>query len=193
MFIVFVGPPGVGKGTQCRLLREHFELTHLSTGEILRQAISDGTDLGAEAKKFINDGQLVPDQIMIDLIDERLFRDSQPRDCLLDGYPRTIEQAEALDELLENHGASITVVIELVADREEIRNRIIQRARNEGRADDDPITVQRRLLIYEKQTAPIVEYYRKQGKLQKIDGIGDPQEVFQRIIDFLNQDSKQTS
>ena len=182
MLIVFVGPPGVGKGTQCALLRDRLKLTHLSTGEILRKAIEDKTPLGETANKFINDGKLVPDEIMIDLIDERLFSGNRLGDWLLDGFPRTLPQAVALDNLLAKHSAKIDVVLELVADHDEVRSRLMQRAKDEGRKDDDPITVQRRLLIFAKQTAPIVEHYSNQGVLRKIDGIGTPEEVHQRVL-----------
>ena len=129
MFVVFVGPPGVGKGTQSALLRKHFGIEHLSTGEILRQAISDGTELGQKAKAFIDVGRLVPDEVMIDLIDDRLGCDEQPsKGCLLDGFPRTINQAKALDLILAKFEKSISIVILLTADRSELLRRLSARA-----------------------------------------------------------------
>lgn len=183
MFIVFVGPPGVGKGTQCRLLAKELELLHLSTGEVLRKAIQDDTELGQKAANYIDHGKLVPDEVMIDLIDDRVTSsENEISGCLLDGFPRTLVQAKALDLLLQKRGDKLAVVIELLADRTEVLKRLAARAALEGRSDDDPETIARRLKIFDKQTGPIVDFYHEQGKLRRIDGIGTPEAVFARVV-----------
>jgi adenylate kinase len=188
MFIVFVGPPGVGKGTQCRLLAKELGLLHLSTGEVLRKAIQDRTDLGSKAAAYIDLGQLVPDDVMIDLIDDRVTSsDNELTGCLLDGFPRTLVQAEALDLLLQKRGDRLAVAIELMADRDVILKRLSARAKVEGRSDDDPETISRRLKVFDKQTAPIVGFYQEQGKLRRIDGNGSPESVHARVLDCVRE------
>jgi adenylate kinase len=182
MFIVFVGPPGVGKGTQCRLLSSRLGLDHVSTGDLLRKAISDGTELGRQSKQYIERGRLVPDEVIIDMIDDYLRDHECAAGYLFDGFPRNILQAEALDCLLAKRDEAIDLVIQLTAAPEEILNRLAIRAQSESRPDDKPETIRQRLEIYQQQTHRIVEYYDKQEKLRPIDGLGTPEEVFQRIL-----------
>lgn len=185
MFVVFVGPPGVGKGTQAALLREHLQIGHLSTGEVLRQLIFDDTPLGKTAKAFIDIGKLVPDHVMIDLVDDRL---ENQEGCLLDGFPRTITQAKALDVILAKGEKEVSIVIRLTADRAELIRRLSMRA-CEGRSDDSDLeTIRRRLEIFDSRTAPLIEFYRRQGKLAEVDGIGTPPEVFARVLAAMSSE-----
>jgi adenylate kinase len=177
MRLVFIGPPGVGKGTQSERLVSHLGIIHLSTGEMLRQACSEQSELGRKADRFMESGQLVPDELMLELVSQRL----QSPDCqagyLLDGFPRTLGQAATLDKSLAEHGTPLDLVLELTADAEELVRRLAAR----GRKDDQPDIVRRRLEEYERQTAPLHNYYSRQGLLRTVDGQGSPEEVFVRI------------
>jgi adenylate kinase len=177
MRLVFIGPPGVGKGTQAERLVKHLAVTHLSTGDMLRQARQDKTDLGLKAESYMAAGQLVPDDLILELVGHRL----EAADCragyLLDGFPRTVPQAEALDKILVARGTPLDVVLELTASTDELARRLASR----GRADDQPEVIRQRLEAYERQTAPLVDYYRRQGLLHSIHGEGTPEAVFDRI------------
>ena len=177
MRLVFIGPPGVGKGTQSERLVSHLGIIHLSTGEMLRQACDEHSELGRKADKFMESGQLVPDELMLELVSQRL----QAPDCragyLLDGFPRTLGQAASLDKSLAEHGTPLDLVLELTADAEELVRRLAAR----GRKDDQPEIVRRRLEEYERQTAPLHDYYSRQDLLRTVDGQGTPEEVFVRI------------
>ena len=186
MLVIFVGPPGAGKGTQSKRLVEHFSGVHLSTGDILREAIEADTELGHQAKDFMDRGHLVPDQIMIDLIIDELSMIPVERSCLLDGFPRTMFQAEEFDRTLASLGRQIHIVMTLTVDRDELRRRLIERAQQEGRSDDTPETVVERLAVYDRQTAPLIDYYRSRSLLREIDGVGTQDEVFQRILDAID-------
>jgi adenylate kinase len=181
MFIVFVGPPGAGKGTQSKRLVNHLDITHLSTGDILRASVASGSRLGELARGFINRGQLVPDEMMVNLIADRLSQPDCDRGCLLDGFPRTIAQARAFDQTLGEQGRRLDLVLALHVDREELRRRLLSRASQEGREDDSPATILHRLNIYEQQTAPLIDYYRRQSVLEDIQATGTPDEVFERV------------
>lgn len=184
MILVLLGPPGVGKGTQSRRLCKEYRIVHLSTGQLLRQAVQRGDELGGRVARIIQAGQLVPDQIVIELVTEYL---RQHPDCLLDGFPRTVSQAEALDRWLAERQAQVELVVELQVQRAEIVRRLLERARIEGRADDTPTTIAKRLDVYHRQTHPVAEYYRRQGRLATADGNGGPEEVFQRIRQLIDQ------
>jgi adenylate kinase len=185
MRIVLLGPPGSGKGTQAELLVEKLGLPHISTGELLRSAAKAGTELGKKAKRVTDRGELVSDDIMLDLITERLSRDDAKNGFILDGYPRNITQARALDEILERQGQPMVEVLHIDLDAELVVQRIAGRAAEEGRSDDVVEVVRNRLRIYTELTAPVVEYYAGKGVLSRVLGQGTAEEVFQRIMSVL--------
>lgn len=177
MFIVLIGPPGAGKGTQCGLLVERFGIHHLSTGEILRQEVENDSEIGKVAGDYISRGKLVPDDIMVEIVAEQLSRPVFKSGCLLDGFPRTTRQAEALEAELNRRGQQLSVVIELHVPEEELLSRLSDR----GRSDDAPEVVRGRLRSFQKRTDALGEFYESRGLFEKIDGLGTPDEVFQRI------------
>jgi adenylate kinase len=182
MRMVFIGPPGVGKGTQAQRLIGELSIAHLSTGDMLRQARAEKTDLGLEAEAYVAAGKLVPDDLMLQLIGRRLEMADCRNGYLLDGFPRTLGQARALDEILAKLGTPLDVALELTADTEELVKRLSAR----GREDDLPDIVRRRLQEYHRQTAPVCDYYRQQRRLESVDGQGTPQQVFGRISTLLD-------
>jgi adenylate kinase len=181
MLIVFIGPPGSGKGTQAKRLLEYLNISHLSTGELLREAKAAGSDLGKLAAQYMDHGRLVPDSLVLDLVDVKLREPQFVKGCLFDGFPRTLAQARALDQSLEKRGTPLTLVLELRADQDELLNRMLRRAAQEGRADDNQQTIAHRFEVYRQQTEPLVDYYRFKGNLSIIDGMGTPDQVFERI------------
>jgi adenylate kinase len=185
MRIVLLGPPGSGKGTQAELLVERLGLPHISTGELLRSAAKAGTELGKKAKKVTDRGDLVADEIMLGLITERLSRDDVDNGFILDGYPRNVTQANALDKILERQGQPMVEVLHIDLDTETIVQRIAGRAAQEHRSDDVEEVVRNRLQIYTAETAPVVDYYAAKGVLSRVLGQGTAEEVFQRIMSVL--------
>ncbi|HEY6565720.1 MAG TPA: adenylate kinase [Pirellulaceae bacterium] len=185
MLLVLLGPPGVGKGTQCRMLVERFDWQVISTGEILRRAMREGTSLGQKAREFVDQGQLLPDGIMIELVRDALPLSTIRKGCLLDGFPRTIPQAEDLAVWLKSLPAQLDAVIVLMVDDSELRRRMLQRAVEEGRSDDTSDAIAVRLETYHRQTAPLIEYYRAQGILHEVSGLGTPAEVQKRIVECI--------
>jgi adenylate kinase len=190
MRIVLLGPPGSGKGTQAELLVEKLKLPHISTGELLRSAAKAGTELGQKAKMIIDRGDLVSDEIMLGLITERLSLDDVKNGFILDGYPRNINQAKALDKILDRQGQSMVEVLHIDLDAELVVQRIAGRAAQEHRSDDVEEVVRNRLRIYTEQTAPVVEYYAARGVLSRVLGDGTAEEVFQRIMSVLSMHSE---
>ena len=185
MRIVLLGAPGSGKGTQAALLVQNLDLPHISTGEVLRAAAKSGTVLGQKAKAVMDRGELVPDDVMLGLMEERLTQPDVENGFILDGYPRNIAQAEALDELLERLGQPVDEALQIDVDTEAVVSRIAKRARQEGRSDDTEEVVRKRLDVYAEQTAPVVDYYGRRGILSRVLGDGSIDEVFQRIKGVL--------
>jgi adenylate kinase len=182
MRLVLLGAPGSGKGTQAAKLREHFNVPHISTGDLLRAAVAAGTELGKKAKAVMEAGSLVSDEIVLGMLEERLRQPDCANGFILDGYPRNLAQASALDALLERVGQPMDVAVQLDVDNERIVQRLAGRAAEEGRADDSPQAVRHRLNVYAEQTAPVVDYYRGHGKLACVFGVGEMDEVFARIL-----------
>ncbi|MFO0896530.1 MAG: adenylate kinase [Pirellulales bacterium] len=177
MRIIFIGPPGVGKGTQSQRLLKYFGIPHVSTGDLLREAISESTRLGRLAQRYMTRGQLVPDPIVLQIVGARLEEGDCQNGCLFDGFPRTLGQAQALDEFLAEMGAPLDAVIELKVDEDEVVRRLAQRQRG----DDTPEIIRRRMHSYWQETAPLLDYYQRRNILYSIDGVGTPDEVFGRI------------
>lgn len=185
MRIVLLGAPGSGKGTQAALLVEQLKLPHISTGVLLRSAVAKGTELGREAKLVMDRGELVSDDIMLGLIEERLAQADAKSGFILDGYPRNIQQAEALDTLLTRLEQPVDEALQIDVDIEMVIARIAQRAAKEGRSDDSEAVARNRMNVYARQTAPVVDYYADRGVLSRVLGVGSIDEVFQRIKGVL--------
>lgn len=181
MLLVFIGPPGAGKGTQCQRLLAYLDIPHLSTGALLRVAITAKSELGRMAAQYMDGGRLVPDPLVLEMVGERLSQPQYAKGCLFDGFPRTLQQARSLDETLQARGTPLSLVLELKADENELISRMLKRAAAEKRVDDNPQTIAERMDVYKRQTSPLLDYYRKQGVLATIDGMGTPDEVFSRI------------
>jgi adenylate kinase len=182
MRIVFIGPPGAGKGTQAESMITTYGLAHLSTGDMLRAARDAKTAVGKKAETYMSTGQLVPDDVIIAIIRDRLTHADCRGGYLLDGFPRTIAQAEALDRMLADAGTPLDVVLELQVPDEELFRRLAGR----GRADDKPEVIRQRLVAYRNQTEPLLNYYGKQSLLQTIDGLGTVEEIFARVRRVLD-------
>lgn len=182
MRLVFIGPPGAGKGTQAERMIDAYGLAHLSTGDMLRAARDAQTDVGREAEKYMSAGQLVPDEIIVAIIRERLAEPDCQGGYLLDGFPRTIAQAEALDKMLAEQGTPLDAVLELQVPEEQLFERLAGR----GRADDQPDVIRQRLVAYRQQTEPLLEYYGQRGLLQTVDGLGSIEEIFGRVRAVLD-------
>ena len=182
MRIVFIGPPGAGKGTQAERLVARYELAHLSTGDMLRAARDAQTEVGRKADQYMSKGELVPDEIILEIIAERLVEPDCQAGYLLDGFPRTIAQAEALDRMLAERNTPLDVVLEIQVPEEEL----FQRLAGRGRADDKPEVIRQRLVAYRQQTEPLLDYYGKAGLLKSVDGLGSVDEIFDRIKAVLD-------
>ena len=186
MRLVLLGAPGSGKGTQATRLREHLQVPHISTGELLRAAVASGSALGLQAKAVMEAGNLVSDDIVLGMLEERLLKPDTSNGFILDGYPRNLVQARALDALLARIGQPADVAVQLDVATELLVDRLSGRAKLEGRADDSPDAVRKRLAVYSEQTAPVVDFYRNQGKLACVHGEGGMEDVFVRILEAIN-------
>jgi len=185
--IIICGAPGCGKGTQSQLIVEKYQLKHFSTGELLRKEIESKSDVGKEAEAFISKGNLVPDQMIIDILRqafEGLSSDS--KGIILDGFPRTVAQAEALEEMMKISGKETTLLLDLQVETRELINRLLIRGKTSGRSDDNLETIKKRLEVYEQKTAPVSDYYRNLGKYVTVNGMGEIDEIFGRISEVLD-------
>lgn len=187
MLIVFIGPPGAGKGTQAKRLLAYLGIAHLSTGDLLREAKTQGTSLGMLAAQYMDHGRLVPDPLVLTMVGERLQEPQFAAGCMFDGFPRTLAQARALDEFLVQRGTPLDVALELRADENELVTRMLKRATAERRVDDNPQTIAHRMEVYHQETSPLIDYYRFKGILAVIDAMGSPDEVFNRIKNAVDR------
>ncbi|MCB1140608.1 MAG: adenylate kinase [Leptospiraceae bacterium] len=183
--LIFMGPPGAGKGTQAKVICNEIKIPQVSTGDILRAAIQNGTEMGLKAKKFMDAGDLVPDEVVIGIIKDRLAEADCKNGFLLDGFPRTIEQAKALDSLLKDIGISLHAVINIAVPDEELLKRLLERAKIEGRADDNEETIKNRLVNYNNKTLPLLDYYKQTGLLKEIDGMGTVEKITTLIKEVI--------
>lgn len=181
MYLMILGAPGSGKGTQGKLLADHLRIPQVSTGELLRAAVKNDTPLGRQAKGFMDQGLLVPDDVILGLIREILDSAEAKRGVLMDGFPRTVAQAEAVDRILAERGGRVDQVALLEVDEEELVQRLLGRAAKEGRSDDNLQSIRQRLKVYQEQTAPLVAYYDGQGVVRRVAGMGSVEEIQERM------------
>ncbi|MFN8193336.1 MAG: adenylate kinase [Nocardioidaceae bacterium] len=186
MRVIIMGPPGAGKGTQAKFIAEHFSIPAISTGDIFRANVSQGTPLGVEAQKFMDAGEYVPDEVTNLMVRNRIDEPDAEPGFLLDGYPRTLAQVKELDGMIEFTGHRLDAVVVLTVDQDEIVQRLLQRATVEGRADDTEDVIRRRQEVYVEQTAPLIDVYRDRGLLVEVDGMGEVDDVTTRIFAALD-------
>jgi adenylate kinase len=185
--IILFGPPGAGKGTQSEKLIAKYELLHISTGDLFRKHLSEGTELGLLARKYMDEGRLVPDSVVIGMVDEKIKENSHVKGIIFDGFPRTVAQAEALDELLNSKGKPVSGMIALDVSETELRKRILERGKTSGRVDDqDDAKISTRIKVYFDETLPVAKHYEQQGKFSKVNGIGSIDEIFNSICGVID-------
>jgi adenylate kinase len=185
--VVLFGPPGAGKGTQSEVLLQRYGLVHLSTGDIFRYNIKNATELGLQAKAFMDKGELVPDSLTISMLESEVVKHQEPKGFIFDGFPRTSAQAEALDRFLNSRGTTITCMLALEVDEEELIKRLLNRASTSGRADDaDESIVRNRIAVYNRETAPVAGYYQACGKYRGVQGVGTVNEITTRLCAELD-------
>jgi adenylate kinase len=186
--IVLFGPPGAGKGTQAEFLINSYGLLHLSTGDLLRSELAAGTKLGVEAKNYMDKGELVPDAVVIGMIEQKLITNPKAKGIIFDGFPRTVDQAKALDELLEKNQTPISAMLGLEVEKQELIDRLLSRGKVSGRADDqDQSVIENRINVYNQKTTPLIDYYSNQGKYHGIDGMGTIDEIAGRLKQVIDR------
>ncbi len=186
--IVLFGPPGAGKGTQAEKLLKKYHLVHLSTGDILRSELAARTKLGLEARKYMDKGELVPDVVVIGMIEGKIDSNAKAKGFIFDGFPRTKAQAKALDDMLKKKGTPITLMLALEVDKEELIKRLLLRGKESGRADDqDKSIIENRIKVYNKETTPVKDFYEAQKKYKGIKGMGSIEDIFERLCQAIDQ------
>jgi adenylate kinase len=186
--IVLFGPPGAGKGTQSELIIEKYDLVHFSTGDILRAEIKAETELGKKAKQFMDKGELVTDEIVIGMIENKISQNIDSKGFIFDGFPRTTAQAEALDAILSKNNISISAMLALDVPKDELIKRLLIRGKDSGRVDDqNQEVIENRIKVYNNETAPVMNFYNKKGKYRAIEGIGTIEEIFEKISIEINK------
>jgi len=180
--LILFGPPGAGKGTQAGFLIESYQLNHLSTGDLLRSEIANSTNLGLEAKRFMDKGELVPDTVVIGMIKTKLETLRDAKGFIFDGFPRTVDQAKALDKLLNENGTPVSGMLSLEVEKQELVDRLLSRGKISGRPDDqNPAVIENRIQVYNEKTSPLIEFYAGQGKHFGIDGMGTIEDIAKRL------------
>ncbi len=185
--IVIFGAPGSGKGTQSERIVEKYGINHISTGDVLRAEIKNGTELGKTAKGYIDQGQLIPDELMIDILASVFDSFEDSKGVIFDGFPRTIAQAEALKKMLAERGQDVTVMVDLEVPEDELMTRLIKRGKDSGRADDNEETIKKRLHVYHSQTSPLIDWYKNEKKYQHINGLGTMDGIFADICEAVDK------
>ena len=188
-YIILVGPPGAGKGTQAKLLEMSLGLPQVSTGDLFRYNLKHGTDLGKLARTIMDKGELVPDKVTVAMVKDRLLQPDCCNGAILDGFPRTVAQAEALDEMLAELNGQITVVPSIVVDGDILVKRLLNRAELEGRADDNEVTIRTRMRVYQEQTSPLLDYYGERGLVAEVDGKQSVEDVQQDLVQVVENSS----
>jgi len=185
MNILIIGPPGVGKGTQAKLIKKKLKLIHLSTGEILRKEINNNTKIGFKAKHYIDKGEFIPDKTILKIIERRISEPDCIKGYILDGFPRTVAQAIGLDKIINNINQKLNIAISIIADEKILEKRLLKRSLQDNRSDDMPEIIKKRQKIYWKQTAPLLKFYEKKGILREINGLGKINDITNNILNLL--------
>jgi adenylate kinase len=186
--LVLFGPPGAGKGTQSENIIKKYNLSHISTGDLFRKHLKEGTDLGKLAQRYMDEGKLVPDQVVIDMVDDKIRNDQKVKGYIFDGFPRTVAQAEALDKLMNGKNTPISCMISLEVPKDELVKRLLNRGLTSGRTDDqDEKKINTRIQVYLDETLPVAKYYQNQGKLNALKGVGTIDEIFASICNVLDK------